>query len=71
MKSPLCIPDNQNRFTGGFPIKANPKGIKALKQLSALTIWDMIESNPVFFVSSSFGQKDIRNYCCPIKNKFQ
>lgn len=61
MKSPLCIPDNQNRFTGGFPIKANPKGIKALKQLSALTIWDMIESNPVFFVSSSFGQKDIRN----------
>ena len=61
MKTPIGIPDNQNRFTGGYRLKASPREVKALEKLSALTIWDLIESEPVLFMSSSFGSKDLRN----------
>lgn len=55
---PIQIPDNQNRFVGGYStdIPINSKIDKALVQLSSLSIWDLIDSGNVLCISSLDGQ---------------
>lgn len=59
---PIQIPDNQNRFVGGYctVIPINSKIDKGLVKLSSLSIWDLIDSGNVLCISS-LGWQDASN----------
>lgn len=55
----ISIPDNQNRYIGGFRCPdVKDKAHDALVQLSALSVWDLVDTGNVLMLSSFGGNKE-------------